>query len=76
MALLKAMPKTKRVVIRHRLGEDLIAEIDRYCVWAGLADTTEFLAQAAVYVLAKDKEWQAHKTQIPAGDLTDTRTPR
>lgn len=59
MPLLKTTcAKSKKVSLHVLVEENLLSEIKAYCDWANMRKPTEFVIQAAHYVLQNDKEWR------------------
>ncbi|BCO32053.1 hypothetical protein TspCOW1_21560 [Thiohalobacter sp. COW1] len=69
MAMIKAQTSDKRVGKRVSLPEHLDAELQSYCVWAGVTER-DFFEQAVELVFAKDGDWKRHKKAAAKGAET------
>lgn len=49
---------------RYRFSKSLLDEINDYCEWAGVKNDNQFLEEAAMYVLKKDRDWQKAKSKL------------
>lgn len=58
MFLLKPSEQIIKKYVRIKLEEPLINEIEQYCNLGEFKNIDDFLAQAAKYILSKDKAWQ------------------
>ena len=68
MPLLKPSAKPVKEQVRIYIESDVVQQMRDYCQWAGLGKIDEFIEQAALLVLEKDKEWQkALKAQRAGG---------
>ena len=56
MPLLK--PSNDQDKLSISLDKELIEEIIAYCQWANIRKPDEFVEQAALLVLRKDKDWK------------------
>jgi len=61
MAIIKPKPTVERTQLRISIDTQVIAEIERYCEYAKFKKPDEFLEEAALHILAKDKDYRDWK---------------
>jgi hypothetical protein len=61
MPIIKPKSKSQKEYIRIKIDSELLQEIRHYCSYAGFNKCDEFFAEAAIYILAKDKEFKEVK---------------
>lgn len=59
MPIIKVKRSSDKEQIRISVDKSLSEEINDYCLWAGDVKKDDFFAQAAEYVLKRDREWLA-----------------
>ena len=59
MPIIKVKRNSDKEQIRISIDKSLSEEINDYCLWAGAVKKDDFFAQAAEYVLKRDREWLA-----------------
>lgn len=64
MAILKPKIKSEREQIRLSIDSQVLAEISRYCEYAGFKKQDEFFEEAALHILSKDKEFREWKDKL------------
>lgn len=64
MPLIKPKEDVEFTQKRYRFDTNLLNEIQSYCDWAGIKNDNQFLEEAALYVLKKDKDWQKSKYDL------------
>lgn len=64
MPLIKPKPKLENKRVSIKIDSTLLSQIEDYCKYVGFAKVDDFFAEAATYVLSKDKDYSEHaKTQ-------------
>jgi hypothetical protein len=63
MPLLNPTKINEKKTVKILQETQLLEDIQRYCKWCAIASLDEFYAQAARFVLAKDKEWVAFQSE-------------
>lgn len=61
MAILKPKPTVERTQLKISIDAQVIVEIERYCEYAKFKKTDEFFEEAALHILAKDKDFKEWK---------------
>jgi hypothetical protein len=61
MPIIKAKENTKKEQLRISIEKNIIDEVKKYCGWANVQKVDDFFAQAAEFILTKDKDWVAHR---------------
>lgn len=61
MALISKEIKIEKTDFRVRIDQNIKAEIDAYCNWAGIEDINHFFSEAVKIILAKDKDWHKYR---------------
>lgn len=67
MAIIKPKPTIDRTQLRISIDTQVVAEIERYCEYAKFKKLDEFLEEAALHILTKDKdfrEWKEKAEQL------------
>ena len=62
MPLILKQKEIKSKNLKVSVPMELFGKIEEYCAWAQITETDHFFKEAAKYVLAKDREWKAHKS--------------
>ena len=76
MPIIKVKKNSDKEQLRISIDKTLSEEIGNYCLWAGVVKKDDFFAQAAEFVLKKDREWGIHQANIEAKDtLNADKTP-
>jgi len=60
MSLIKPKTVTKKEAVRVKIDSTILQDINRYCAYAGFEKIDDFLAEAAQYVLSKDRDYAEH----------------
>ena len=60
MPIIKSDKSKKTEKVKFIVDSSLLSEINDYCKWAKVDDIGVFFAQAAEFVLKKDKDWKKH----------------
>ncbi len=71
MAIIKPKPTVERTQIRISIDSQVLAEIERYCAYAKFKKPDEFLEEAALHILTKDKdfkEWKDKAEQLTSNN--------
>lgn len=63
MPIIKVKQKQEKAQVRLSLETKLLETVKQYCVWAGVNNHEDFFAEAAKYLLSKDKDWKSHISQ-------------
>jgi hypothetical protein len=58
MPIVKSDKSKETEKVKFLINSALIAEIRKYCEWAGVEDIAVFFEQASKFVLKKDSEWK------------------
>ena len=68
MAIIKPKPTIERNQIRINIDAQVLADIERYCKYANFKKPDEFFEEAALHIMAKDKDFKGWKdtTEQPA----------
>jgi hypothetical protein len=61
MPIIKPKDDHSMVDIKIKIGGQLNSTIKEYCELFGIKKIDDFFAQAAEFVLSKDKDWRAHQ---------------
>jgi hypothetical protein len=61
MAIIKPKPTIERSQIRISIDAHVLAEIERYCIYAKFKKQDEFFEEAALHILSKDKDFKEWK---------------
>lgn len=61
MSIIKPKPEQEREKIRVQIDSQILAEIGRYCEYAGFKKPDEFFEEAAIHILTRDKEFKEWK---------------
>lgn len=72
MPIIKVKRNSDKEQIRISIDKSLSEEINDYCLWAGDVKKDDFFAQAAEYVLKRDREWLAVMANKAAQNTTDS----
>lgn len=64
MSVIKPKPKQEREQIRIQIDNQVLADIARYCEFAGFKKQDEFFEEAAMHILGKDKDFKEWKEQM------------
>jgi hypothetical protein len=67
MAIIKPKPKQEKEQIRIQVDSQILAEVNRYCEYAGFKKPEDFFEEAALHILTKDKEFKEwkEKSSVP-----------
>ena len=66
MSILKPKPKQEKAQIRITVDTQILSDIQKYCEYAGFNKPDDFIEEAALHILTKDKdfkEWKETRTQ-------------
>ena len=58
MALIQPKQKSSRTQIRVTIDSTVVAEINKYCSYAGFQKIDEFIEKAAQHIMLKDKAFK------------------
>lgn len=61
MAIIKPKPTVERTQFKLSIDAQVLAEVERYCVYAKFKKPDEFFEQAALHILTKDKDFKEWK---------------
>ena len=59
MPIIKASGKIEKEQVRISIDKSVLEKVKQYCAWADVK-YDDFFAQAAEFVMSKDKEWIKH----------------
>lgn len=75
MPIIKVKKNSDKEQMRISIDTTLSEEINAYCLWAGVVKKDDFFAQAAEFVLKKDREWAAELAKKETlNTLNDSKT--
>jgi hypothetical protein len=63
MAIIKPKPIVERTQSRINIDTRVMKEIEQYCEYAKFKKIDEFFEEAALHILAKDKDFKEWKDQ-------------
>lgn len=58
MSLIKPKPVGKKITFKVSMNSSTAEQIKQYCDFAGFKNNDEFLEEAAVHILSKDKDFK------------------
>lgn len=58
MAIIKYKTNQPKTIIKAKIDQTILAQMEQYCEWSGIFDLGYFIEQAALYVFRKDMEWK------------------
>ena len=63
MPIIKASEKIEKEQVRINIDKSILDKIRQYFEWADVKKHDDFFAQAAEFVLSKDKDWLKHTSE-------------
>ena len=67
MSILKPKPTVERTQCRVSIDKQVLADVERYCVYSNFNKVDEFFEEAALHILSRDKdfkEWKERAEQV------------
>jgi hypothetical protein len=55
--------KDRKIQLRLRFPENLLKEVEAYCVWVGIRKKDYFIEHAIRYILQHDKKWKSFERE-------------
>lgn len=66
MAIIKNKNNQQKKLIKAKIEETTLKQIEQYCEWSGIFDLGYFIEEVADYVFRKDIEWRHFKKEKPS----------
>lgn len=66
MSLIKPKPIIERTQLRINIDSQILADIHQYCSYANFKKPDDFLEEAALHILSKDKDFKEWKEKKDA----------
>lgn len=61
MSILKPKPTIERTQFRVSIDKQILSDVERYCEYANFKKVDDFLEEAALHILSKDKDFREWK---------------